>query len=108
MQVLAITIQKKIAKAFLSVYFLKYKFAFQILDGKRLRVIRRPCVTWQEPKLKNKGSSTTTMEDLENMTRDAVGIDTNHPTRLLSLEYGFSKAQDDDSNYEREASKQWR
>ena len=56
----------------------------------------------------NKGSLTTTMEDLENMTRDAVGIDTNHPTRLLSLEYGFSKAQDDDSNYEREASKQWR
>jgi len=46
------------------------------------------------------------MEDLENTTRDAVGIDTNHPTRLLSLEYGFSKAQDDDSNYEREASKQ--
>jgi len=54
----------------------------------------------------NKGSPTTTMEDLENTTRDAVGIDTNHPTRLLSLEYGFSKAQDDDSNYEREASKQ--
>ncbi|XP_039776656.1 disease resistance protein RGA2-like isoform X4 [Panicum virgatum] len=79
----------------------------KILDGKRLRVIRRPCVTWQEPKLKNKGSPTTTMEDLENMTRDAVGIDTNHPTRLLSLEYGFSKAQEDDSNYEREASKQW-
>ncbi|KAG2557308.1 hypothetical protein PVAP13_8NG186803 [Panicum virgatum] len=48
------------------------------------------------------------MEGLENTTRDALGNDTNHSTRLLSVEYGFSKAQDDDSKYEREASKQWR
>ena len=45
MQVLAITIQKEIAKAFLSAYFLKYKFAFQILDGMKDRS-RRPEGGW--------------------------------------------------------------
>ena len=35
--------------------------------------------------------------------RDAIGIDTSHPTRLLSVEYEFSKARDDDRKYEREA-----
>ena len=61
-----------------------------------------------EASFQNKGAPTRTMEGLENTTRDALGNDTNHSTRLLSVEYGFSKAQDDDSKYEREASKQWR
>ena len=45
----------------------------------------------------NKGSPTTTMEDLENTTRDAVGIGTNHPTRLLSRESGLLKEKYDES-----------
>ena len=54
------------------------------------------------------GAPTRTMEDLEDTTRDVDGIDTSQPTRLMLVEYGFSKAQDDGSKYEREASKQWR
>ena len=56
----------------------------------------------------NKGAPMRTMEDLENTTRDAVGTDTNHPSRLRSRESGLSKEKYDDSKYECEASKQQR
>jgi len=56
----------------------------------------------------NKGAPTRKMENLENTTRDAIDIDTGHPTQLLSRESGSSKENYDESKYEREASKQQR
>ena len=90
MQVLAITIQKEIAKTFLSVYFLKCKLAFQIIDDKRFRV------TWLEPKLKVWCKKVS-----ENLSRLI-------PTSSCTIMHDDASFQKDDgSKYEREASKQW-
>ncbi|CAN6381106.1 unnamed protein product [Urochloa humidicola] len=40
------------------------------------------------------------MEDLKNTSRDAIGNHMNHPTLVLSKEYGFSKDKDYESKFE--------
>ncbi|CAL4984816.1 unnamed protein product [Urochloa decumbens] len=66
-----------------------------IIDGEPLSVTRSERMKWN-------------VEELKNMTREAIGTHTNHRTLPLSRVHRFFKAKDDESKYEREALRQHR